>query len=110
MLRTVHTKRVCVRVTNEVEIVVIKSLHWRQVSAMLLRGRGEGHCWISDGRATCRAVPGEMARQTLLVNRVGRTVTLVLRGQVQFVKVLRRFRECANRAEYRLGDDPGLGL
>lgn len=80
MLRTVQAKRVGVRVSYEVEVVVIQSLHWRQVSAVLLRVRGQRHRGVGDAGAARRAVPGEVSRWALLIHGLGRTVALVLRG------------------------------
>lgn len=110
MLRTVQTERICVRVTDEVEIVVIESLHRWQVSTVLLCVRRKRHCWVRDGRAAGRAVPWEVSRRTLLVHGVSRAVALVLRWWVQLAEVVRRFWHRADRAEHRLGDRTGFGL
>lgn len=80
MLCTVQAERVGVRVSDEVEVVVIQSLHWRQVSTVLLRVRGQRHRGVGDAGASRRAVPGEVSRWALLVHGLGRTVALVLRG------------------------------
>lgn len=110
MLRAVQAERVSVRVSDEVEVVVIQSLHRRQVSAVLLRVRGQRHRGVGDAGAPCRAVPGEVSRWTLLVHGLGGTVALVLRGRVQLAEVVARLRQGAHRAEHRLGDGAWFGL
>lgn len=110
MLRAVQTERVCVRVTYEVEIMVIESLHRRQVSAVLLRVRRERHRRVRDARAAGGTVPGEVTRRALLVHGFRGAVALVVWGGVQLAEVVRRLRHRADGAEHGLGDNAGLGL
>lgn len=110
MLRTVQTERVCVRVPDEVKVVVIQSLHRWQVSAVLLRVRRQWHRRVGDPGAAGRAVPGEVPRWALLVHGLRGTVALVLRGGVQLAEVVGRLWHHAHWAKHRLSDGTRFGL
>lgn len=105
-----QTKRVCVCVADKVKVMVIESLHWWQISTVLLRVRGQRHRWVGDAWASGRAVPREVTRRALLKHGLCRAVALVLRGGVQLAEVVRRFWHRADGAEHRLRDYAGLGL
>lgn len=113
VLRTVKTECIRVRVAvEEVEVVMVKSLHWWQVATVvLLRRRGKRHRWVRDGRAARCAVPREVSGWALLKHGVAGAVALVwLRGGVQLAQIICLVWQRAQGAEHRLGGDPGLGL